>query len=74
MKYLLAIITAVGLAAPAFAQAPDFATADADQDGAVTFEELQAVMPDVTQESFDAADADGSGDLSEEEFATVTGM
>lgn len=72
MKHLLAAIAVAGFVAPAFAQAPDFATADADQSGAVTLEELQAVMPDATQESFTAADADASGDLSEEEFATVT--
>lgn len=73
MKYLLAIVTAAGLAAPAFAQMADFATVDADQSGTVTLEELQVAMPDVTQEQFTAADADGSGDLSQEEFATIAG-
>ena len=30
-------------------------------------------MPDLTDEAFKAADADGSGDLSAEEFATLAG-
>ncbi|WP_173931343.1 EF-hand domain-containing protein [Chelativorans sp. Marseille-P2723] len=73
MKHLVTLLLAAGLAAPAFAQAPDFATVDADMSGGVTLEELQAVMPDTSEELFNAADTDGSGDLSEEEFATIAG-
>ncbi len=73
MKYLLALGVAAGFAVPAFSQAVDFTALDADQNGSVSLEELQAVMPDLTEETFNAADADGSGDLSQEEFAMVTG-
>ncbi|MCT8999054.1 hypothetical protein [Chelativorans intermedius] len=73
MKHLLIVIAAAGFAAPAFAQAADFATVDADQSGTVSMEELQAAMPDVTEEAFTAADTDGSGDLSEDEFNAAFG-
>lgn len=73
MKHLLAIVAVAGLAAPAFAQMIDFTSVDADQSGTLTLEELQAVLPDVTQEQFTAADADGSGDLTQEEFAMLAG-
>ena len=35
--------------------------ADANQDGQVTFEELSAVVPDLTQEQFDTLDRNGDG-------------
>lgn len=73
MKHLLIVIAAAGFAAPAFAQAADFAAVDADQSGTVSMEELQAAMPDVTEEAFTAADTDGSGDLSEDEFNAAFG-
>jgi len=72
MKKFLATLSVVAFTAPAFAQAADFATADADSSGAVSWEEVQAALPDVTEEQFKAADADANGDLSEEEFATLT--
>lgn len=37
------------------------ADADANADGGVSFEELQAVLPDVTEELFNAIDQDGDG-------------
>lgn len=73
MKHLIAAIVAVGFAAPAFAQAPDFASIDVDQSGGLTLPELQAVYPDTTEETFQALDTDGSGDLSPEEYAAATG-
>lgn len=69
MKKMLATMAIVAFAAPAFAQ--DFTTVDADASGTVTWEEVQAALPDITQEQFQAADADGSGDLSAEEFAAL---
>ena len=72
MKKILATLAVVAFASPAFAQMADFATVDADASGTVTWEEVQAALPDVTQEQYTAADADSSGDLSEEEFATLT--
>ncbi len=38
--------------------------ADADQNGEVTFEELQAVLPDLSQERFDRLDRNGDGVIS----------
>jgi hypothetical protein len=73
MNRILATLAVLAFASPAFAQAaPDFATADADASGTVTWEELQAAAPNVTEDKFKAADADGSGDLSAEEFAAAT--
>ena len=74
MKKILATAALLSLtSALAFAQTPDFAAVDADASGAVSMEEAQAAMPDLTEEAFKAADADGSGDLSAEEFATLAG-
>lgn len=71
---VLSSLVVLGLSTAAFAQAaaaPDFATVDADASGGATLAEVQAALPDVTQEQFTAADADGNGELSAEEFATV---
>jgi hypothetical protein len=73
MRHILATLTVVAFTAPALAQAMDFVTIDADASGTVTWEEVQAALPDLTEEAFTAADADGSGDLSEEEFAAIAG-
>jgi len=71
MNKILAALTVVAFASPAFAQAADFATVDANADGKVTWEEVQAAMPDATEDQFKTADADQSGDLSQEEFAAL---
>lgn len=73
MKYLLVYIAAAGFAVPAFAQNPDFASIDVDQSGGLSLPELQAVFPDTTEETLQAVDTDGSGDLSPEEYAAATG-
>lgn len=44
---------------------------DANADGAVTFEELLAVMPDVTEEAFTAADTSADGLIDAEELAAA---
>lgn len=72
MKKTLAALAFVAFAFPAFAQSADFATVDADSSGAVSWEEVQAALPNVTEDQFRAADADGSGDLNETEFATLS--
>jgi len=66
MKTYLAIPAIIlGFAAPALA-----ATAyDADGDGKVTLEEVQAVAPNVTEATFEAIDANGDGSLDEAEIA-----
>lgn len=73
MKKLLAAVLASAFAAPAFAQAVTFESVDADQSGTISLAELQAVVPNVNEETFRAIDTDGSGELSPEEFAAISG-
>lgn len=72
MKKLL-IISAAALFGASAAYATPFEDADANGDGVVTFEELQAVNPDATQEEFDAADLNGDGMLSRDEYDAAFG-
>lgn len=80
MKTLLisaATIAALAFAPAAFAQSSQsemsFTTADTDQDGFVSMTELQVQFPDYDQGKFDLLDADKSGTLSEEEYASLEG-
>lgn len=67
MKRLLtASSIAAVLATGAFAQT--FNDLDSDDDGRLTLGELQAAVPAVTQEAFDAYDKDTNGYLSEAEL------
>lgn len=63
-KVLMTAIAALALTGTAWAQA----SADTDADGAISFEEMQAVNPEITAEQFAALDADGDGNLSAEEI------
>ena len=73
MKKLLTAIAALGLATgPALAQMADWQTTDANADGMVTMEEGAAAGYEWTEEQFKAADTDGNGSLSEEEFTAAT--
>lgn len=68
-KILLTSLFALGLTGAALAQpATDFATADADISGGVSLAEAQVVWPDLTADAFAAADKDGNGELSVDEF------
>lgn len=68
-KIVLTSLFALGLSGAAFAQsATDFASVDTDISGGVTFAEAQVAWPDLTQEAFTAADTDGNGELSVEEY------
>lgn len=71
MKRTLIALAALTFAGSAFAQDTSFATADADQSGDLTFTEVTAVMPNVTEEAFTAADTDGNGTLSEAEYTAL---
>jgi Ca2+-binding EF-hand superfamily protein len=74
MKKIL--ITAAALStfavASAFAAAPAFEEVDANGNGTISFEELAVVMPDTSQTQFAAADLDGSGELSADEYNKAT--
>ena len=70
MRKLLAVVAATLLTISA-AQAAEFAEVDGDSDGMVSMEEAQAAMPDLSEEKFTAADADGDGSLNAEEFASL---
>lgn len=73
-KIILSSLVVLGLSTAAFAQAAtDFATVDADASGGVSLVEAQAAWPDLTEEAFTAADLDGNGELSPEEYAALTG-
>lgn len=75
MKKLMISVAALALmSAPAFAQAADFSTADANGDGQVTYEEAVAVLPDLTEDQFKAADTDSNGTLSEAEYDALIGQ
>ncbi|MGI9355269.1 MAG: hypothetical protein ACR2PF_08955 [Rhizobiaceae bacterium] len=61
------------LSTAAFAAEGDFAKADTDTDGSLSYQEVLALMPDMTADQFKAADADGNGTLSQAEFDAATG-
>ncbi|MGP6088349.1 hypothetical protein [Antarctobacter jejuensis] len=67
------LITTAALAAftlPAFAQeAQTGPVLDADADGFVTIEEVQAVYPEVSEDVYSAADKDADGMLNADEVA-----
>ncbi|QYO76723.1 hypothetical protein [Devosia salina] len=69
-KLTLSLIALTLAATPALAQTPlTFADVDADASGELSFEELQAVWPDITHDEFMAADLDMNGGLNADELA-----
>lgn len=64
----LPALAAILIAGAAHAQTP---LMDADGDGAVTFEEFTAALPDGTTDLFTQIDTDLDGTLSEEEIAAA---
>lgn len=67
----LTALTFLGATSAAFAQAASFTDLDTDQSGDLTLQEVQVAMPDLTQDQFNAADADGNGTLSQDEFTAL---
>lgn len=68
-KIVLSSIVLLGMGGAAFAQAAtDFATVDTDTNSAISLTEAQVLWPDLTEEAFKAADTDGNGELSQEEY------
>ena len=73
MHKIALILAALGLATTAaIAQTPtSFAEVDTDGSGELSFAELQAVWPDLTQAEFDTADIDAGGGLNADELNTL---
>ena len=68
-KIILTSLVMLGLSGAAFAQTgTDFASVDADASGGVTLAEAQVAWPDLTEDAFTAADTDGNGELSVDEY------
>jgi len=63
----LAALSALIIGLPVVATAQS--TADANGDGVLTIEEVQAVLPDVDTDQFSAMDANGDGALDADEIA-----
>ncbi len=66
-KLAVTLFIAVGL--PAVVQAQS--SADANGDGVLTIEEVQAVMPEVDTDKFAAMDANGDGALDADEITVA---
>lgn len=66
-KFTLSIITLATAMTPALAMSEAATEVDADGDGLLSFEEVQAVWPETTPESFAEMDADADGVLTDEE-------
>ena len=73
MKKLLISVLVLGLgASSAMAQmATDFVAVDVDASGSVSLTEAMVVWPDLTDEAFAAADADGDGGLNQAEYEAL---
>ncbi len=65
----LVAISALVFGLPALATAQS--SADANGDGVLTIEEVQAVLPDVDADGFSAMDTNGDGALDEAEIAVA---
>ncbi|WP_417667828.1 hypothetical protein [Roseibium sp.] len=66
-----ALLGALAVSGAAFAEGVSFEAADGDQDGYVSFEELSAVIPTVSEDVFKAADSDANNLLDQSEFAAL---
>ncbi len=65
----LAVISAFALGLPSLTLAQS--SADANGDGVLTIEEVQAVVPEVDTDTFSAMDANGDGALDQDEIAVA---
>ncbi|MCE8009299.1 hypothetical protein [Aestuariivita sp.] len=68
-KTVLTLIAAFGLALPATAFAAT--ELDANGDGVLTIDEVQAVYPDITAEAFIAMDVNADGALDDDEVVAA---
>jgi hypothetical protein len=65
------LIGAFTASSAALAQGMSFQAVDSDQDGYVSFEEISAAVPTMSEDLFQAADSNHDNLLDPEEFATV---
>jgi hypothetical protein len=65
------LIGAFTASSAAFAQGISFEAVDLDQDGYVSYEEIAAAVPTLTEDAFNAADQNQDSLLDADEFATV---
>ena len=65
MKLLTPVVLVTALAAPAFAQD---AAIDVNGDGMYSFPEVQAVLPEMTEDQFTTLDSTGDGLLDTDEI------
>lgn len=65
------LLGAMTASTAALAQGMAFQTVDSDQDGYVSYEEISAAVPTMSEDMFQAADVNEDNLLDPEEFATV---
>ncbi len=65
------LIAASLITLPMAALAADYMAADTNQDGMLSYEEVQAILPEVTTDMFIAVDADGDGLINADELAVA---
>lgn len=72
MKLTLTRLIAASLVTlPMAAMAADYVAADGNGDGMLSLEEVQAVLPEVTTDTFMQADSDGDGLLNADELTVA---
>jgi len=69
LKLIAPIAVLTALAVPGFAQSADI---DINGDGMYSYPELQAVMPEVSEDDFTVLDTSGDGLLDADEIAVAT--
>lgn len=66
-----ALVTAAAVALPVYAMGAGSAEVDANGDGLLTIDEVQAVYPDVTAENFSTMDLNADGALDDTEIVAA---
>ena len=67
----MTLMAATAIALPAFAMAQTMADIDANGDGVLTMDEVQAVFSDVSTDGFSAMDLNADGILDADEVAAL---
>ena len=72
MKKILTLAGIVLFSTAAFAEAPAFNQADTNADGVLSMEEVKAALPEMDEAAILAADANGDGGITEDEYTALT--